>query len=386
MPLSTSRRMAFLKQSEIRAMTRECVAAGGINLAQGICDTPVPPEVLRGAEAAMRDGHNIYTRYDGVAELRQAIATLLERRQGLRFDPEGEIVVTSGSTAAMMGACLGLLDPGDEVLLFEPYYGYHVDTLLAVGAVPRAVTLEPPDWRFDAEQLRRSVTESTRAIIVNSPSNPSGKVFSRAELELIADLAVERDLFVFTDEIYEHFLYDGAQHTSPATLERIADRTITIGGFSKTLSITGWRIGFSASRRGWAERLGTVNDLVYICAPAPLQYGVASALGELDDAFYARLAAEHLAKRDRLCATLERVGLTPYVPQGAYYVLADVSRLPGSTSKQRVMALLGQAKVAAVPGEAFFREGGHELARFCFAKTDADLEEACRRLEAWGGG
>jgi len=363
-------------------MTLECTRVGGINMSQGVCDTPVPDAVRRAAQAAIAEGHNIYTRYDGVPELRNAIAKKLERQNGLHFTGDGDIVVTSGSSSAFYGACLAVLDPGDEVVLFEPYYGYHADTLTAVGAEARFVTLAPPSWTFDANDVERAVTPKTRAIVVNTPTNPCGKVFTRAELEMIAWVAERHDLFVLTDEIYEHFVYDGRRHTSPAALPRLAARTITIGGFSKTFSITGWRIGFSAAPHAYAERLGYIHDLIYICAPAPLQMGVARGLGELGDEFYAALRDEYQKKRDKFCCALEAAGIPPLVPQGAYYVLADTSRLPGKTSKERVMHLLERTGVASVPGAAFY--GGNEgdtLARFCFAKTEADLDEACRRLD-----
>jgi aminotransferase len=378
-------RTRFLAQSEIRNMTTECTRLGGLNLSQGVCDTPVPEVVRRAAQAAIEDGCNTYTRFDGLPELRHAIARKLSRHNQIDVTGEGDVVVTSGSSAAFYGACLAVLDPGDEVVLFEPHYGYHLDTITAVGAEARIVTLRPPDWTFAPEALRAAITERTRAIVVNTPANPCGKVWSPAELELVADVAGEHDLFVLTDEIYEHFVYDRRPHVSPGSLPRLAARTITINGFSKTLSITGWRVGFSAGRREHLERLGLINDLVYICAPAPLQRGVAQALESLDDGFYDALGREYQDKRDKICAALDRGGLTPYPPQGAYYVLADMSRLPGSTSKAKVMHLLERVGVAAVPGAAFFRgtEGDH-LARFCFAKTGEDLDEACRRLERVG--
>jgi aminotransferase len=374
--------MRFLKQSEIRNMTLECTRAGGINMSQGVCDTPVPDEVRRAAKAAIDEGCNIYTRYDGVPELRAAISKKLRRMNGLDFSPDGEIVVTSGSSSAFYAVCLAILDPGDEIVLFEPYYGYHLDTATSLGAGARFVTLRPPEWSFSAEDLERAVTPKTRAIVVCTPTNPSGKVFTEAELRVVADVAERHDLFVVTDEIYEHFVYDGRRHLSPASLPGLRDRTITVGGFSKTFSITGWRIGFSAAKREVAERLGFINDLVYICAPAPLQMGVARALERLDDGFFENLAVEYVKKRDKFCAALERAGIPPIVPQGAYYVLADTSRLRGTTSKERVLDLLERAGVAAVPGSAFYQgSGGEMLARFCYAKTDADLDEACRRLE-----
>lgn len=364
-------------------MTLECTRVGGINLSQGVCDTPVPDAVRKAAQAAIDDGYNIYTRYDGLPELRSAIARKLAA-QGLTYDPDGEIVVTSGSSAAFYGAARAVFDPGDEAVLFEPYYGYHLDTLRSLGVHARFVTLEAPDFALTESALEHALSDKTRAIVVNTPCNPSGKVFSRSELALIARSAQQRDLFVMTDEIYEHFVYDGRTHVSPATVDGLRDRTITISGFSKTLSITGWRIGFSACPRPIAERLGYLNDLVYICAPAPLQAGVAQALEVLDRGFYESLSRDYQVKRDRICGALHRAGITPHVPQGAYYVLADMRRVPGDSSKARVMTLLEATGVAAVPGSAFFHgDDGDHLARFCYAKTEADLDEACRRLEAY---
>ena len=374
-------RMRFLQQSEIRNMTLECTRLGGINLSQGVCDTPVPEVVRRAAKSAIDEGYNIYTRYDGLAELRQTLSKKLAAH-GLEYSAEGEIVVTCGATGAFFGACSALLDPGDDVVVFEPYYGYHVDTLRSLGAQARYVTLRPPDWSFSAEELERAASEKTRAIVVNTPGNPSGKVFTRSELETIARFAERHDAFVVTDEIYDHFLYDGREHVSPASVGGLFERTVTIGGLSKTFAVTGWRIGFSASPARLAQRLGFVNDLVYVCAPAPLQLGCARGLEALDARFYEELAADYTNKRDRICSALSRAGLEPLVPEGAYYVLADTSRLPGTSSKQRALHLLEKTGVASVPGAAFYAgDAGDRLARFCFAKTDADLDEACRRLE-----
>jgi len=242
--LRSSKQMAFLRQSEIRNMTLECVKVSGINLSQGVCDTELPESVRLGAAAAMLEGTNTYTRYDGLTPLRQAIAQKVLRDTGACIDPETEVLVTSGATGAFYAACLGLFDPGDEVVLFEPYYGYHVDTLRAVSVTPRFVPLDGQDWSFSVQTLRQALGPKTRAIVINTPGNPSGKVFTRAELEQIAALAREFDLYVITDEIYEYFLYDGRTHVSFATLPGMRERTLTLGGFSKTFSITGWRIGY----------------------------------------------------------------------------------------------------------------------------------------------
>jgi aminotransferase len=380
--LELSKRASHIVQAEIRSMSIECEKVGGINLAQGVCDTEVPLPVQRGVQVAMQQGINSYTRFDGLAELRRAIARKMRDYNGIPADPESEVIVSAGSTGSFYCACLALLNPGDEVILFEPYYGYHVNTLLAVEAVPAYVTMRPPDWSFALEDLEKAVTPRTRGIMVNTPANPSGKVFSYQELEAIADFATRHDLFVFTDEIYEYFLYDGQRHISPGALPGMAERTITISGFSKTFSITGWRIGYSISDARWTQMIGYMNDLIYVCAPAPLQYGVAIGIEELKPDFYQALSAEYAGKRARICQALERAGLPPHTPQGAYYVLTDVSRLPGATSKEKAMHLLARTGVASVPGEAFFHGGdGENLVRFCFAKTDEELEEACRRIE-----
>ncbi|WHZ23896.1 MAG: Aspartate aminotransferase [Nitrospira sp.] len=376
-----NQRMERLAQSEIRAMTQACARVNGINMAQGVCDTAVPPVVAQGAQRAIDLGVNIYTRYDGLPELRQAIAKKLATDNHLTVDPEQEVTVSAGATGSFHCACLALLNPGDEVIVFEPYYAYHISALVAVEAVPLVVPMHPPDWTFSPEDVRNAVTDRTRAIVLNTPGNPSGKVFSREELEWIADLARRHDLFVFTDEIYEYFLFDGRRHISVATLPEMAGRTITIGGYSKTFSITGWRIGYSAAQAKWAQLIGAMNDLLYVCAPAPLQYGVAKGIEELPPSFYRQLAQEYQEKRDRFCRALSQAGIPPAVPQGAYYVLADVSRLPGATGKDRAMYLLERTGVAGVPGEAFFSSrAGHRFVRFCFAKTEGDLAEACERL------
>lgn len=375
-------KLAQLGPSEIRAMTQACTKANGLNMAQGVCDTPVPVPVREAAKQAMDRGFNTYTRFDGLAELRQALAKKLAGYNGIQADPDVNITVSAGATGSFHCACAALLNPGDEVILFEPYYQYHATALKSVDVIPVVVRMQPPDWTISLAELEHAVTDRTRAIVVNSPGNPSGKVFSRAELEGIAGIAARHDLFVFTDEIYEYFLYDGRQHVSIATLPDMAERTITIGGYSKTFSITGWRIGYSVAAERWAHLIGVMNDLLYVCAPAPLQMGVAAGINELPDSYYQEMAREFQRKRDRFCEALSRARLTPSIPQGAYYVLADASRLPGNTGKARAMALLETAGVAAVPGDAFFSgPEGSRFLRFSYAKTDADLDEACRRLE-----
>ena len=380
-----NQRMAALAHSEIRAMTQACIKANGLNMAQGVCDTPVPPLVLRAAAQALERGKNVYSRFDGLPELRKAIAKKLGQYNGIVADPETDVTVSAGATGSFHCACLALLNPGDEVILFEPYYQYHISALLAVEAVPVMVKMRVPDWTFSTAEVERAITPRTKAIIVNSPGNPSGKVFSRQELESIAATVQQHDLFAFTDEIYEYFLYDGRTHVSFATLPGMAGRTITIGGYSKTFSITGWRIGYSVAAARWAQAIGAMNDLLYVCAPTPLQAGVAVGIQELQGSFYRDLARDYGRKRDRFCQALAKAGLTPSIPQGAYYVLADASRLPGITGKERAMSLLETIGLAGVPGEAFFSgPEGRQFIRFSYAKIDSDIDDACQRLARLG--
>jgi len=363
-------------------MTTACNRVEGINLAQGVCDTGVPEPVIRAAKEAMDKGINTYTRFDGLANLRQALAHKLTTYNAIKANPETDITVSNGATGAFQCACMALLNPGDEIIVFEPYYGYHISTLLAIEAVPRLVPLQGQNWEFCLDDVVHALTDRTRAILVNTPGNPSGKVFTKNELETLAALAQQHDLLVFTDEIYEYFLYDQHEHLSIASLAGMTDRTITISGYSKTFSITGWRIGHSVAPAPYAELIGAMNDLLYVCAPAPLQYGVAIGIQELGPSFYQEVRQSFQGKRDLFCAVLERVGLPPTIPQGAYYVLADVSRIPGRTGKERAMWILGKTGVAGVPGEAFFQaDRGRQYIRFSFAKTDGDLNEACERLQ-----
>jgi aminotransferase len=371
-------------QSEIRAMSVECDRVGGINLAQGICDTELPLPVANGAIDAIHAGHNIYTRLDGIATLRQSISEKLQQYNGITADPDTQVLVTNGATGALYASLLALLNPGDEVIVFEPFYGYHVSTLISLRIQPVIVPLTQPDWQLDLDALRNAITPRTRAIIVNTPSNPSGKVFDLAECEALADIAIQHDLFVFTDEIYEYFLFDGNRHISLATLPGMAERTITISGLSKTFSITGWRVGYLAADPQWISAIGYFHDLTYVCSPAPLQYGAAEGLRQLQNsAFYTSLSTEYQFKRDQLCAALSDSGLTPSIPGGAYYVLADASRIEGSTAREKARKLLATTGVAAVAGSAFFTNGrGENILRFCFGKKPADLDQACEALRS----
>ncbi|HET9753213.1 MAG TPA: pyridoxal phosphate-dependent aminotransferase, partial [Myxococcales bacterium] len=363
-------------------MTRECERVGGINLGQGICDLPTPPLVRDGAIRAIRENRSTYSFAEGTLELRKAIAEKLGRDNGLKADAASEICVTVGASGAYAAAINALLDPGDGILFFEPYYGYHLNAALVSGLVPQFVTLSPPDFTLREEALEAAITGATRAVVVCTPSNPSGKMFSREDLSALARVAKKHDLLVITDEIYEYIRYDGRPHLSPATVGGLRDRTVSIMGLSKTFSITGWRLGYAVAPAGLTRAITLVNDLYYVCAPTPLQLGAAAGFAA-PRSYFDELQSGYQRKRDAICSALSAAGLPPIVPQGAYYVLADCSRLGLPTSRDAAMHLLETARVASVPGSAFYRGAeGEKLLRFCFAKDDEVLDEACRRLRA----
>ena len=373
-------RLQGLLQSEIRRMTRECERVGGINLGQGICDLPTPPLVRDGAIAAIRENRSTYSFAEGAAELRQAIAKKLQRDNGLRADPASEICVTVGASGAYAAAIHALLDPGDGILLLEPYYGYHLNAAIVAGFTPEFLALSPPDFALREEALEAAITPRTRAVVLCTPSNPSGKMYSREELSALARVADRHDLLVITDEIYEYIRYDGRPHLSPASIPELAARTVTIMGLSKTFSITGWRLGYTFAPAEMTKAISLVNDLYFVCAPTPLQLGAAAGFAA-PASYFSELQSGYQRKRDVICAALRRAGLPPIVPQGAYYVLADCSRLGFATSREAAMHVLEATRVASVAGSAFYRGAeGDKLLRFCFAKDDTVLEVACGRL------
>jgi aminotransferase len=361
-------------------MSRECERVGGINLGQGICDLPTIPELVEGACDAIAGSKATYSKFEGIDPLRQKIARKIERFNKFRVDPDREVVVTVGSTGGFTAAATATLNDGDEVILFEPYYGYHLNTLKVLGIVPRFVPLHTPDWSIDFDELRAAFGPKTRGIVVCTPSNPCGKVFTREELTRIAALCREFGAWVYTDEIYEYIIFDGHEHVSIASIDR--DVAITISGFSKTFSVTGWRIGYVAADAKVMQPIGLINDLFYVCAPTPLQWGIARAL-DIGEEYYRNLAADYQKKRDMLASALDEAGFRPSVPQGAYYMLAEIPD-EFRDDREAAQALLDSTRVASVPGSAFFvSEAGKKMLRFCFAKDFAALEEACRRIRAF---
>lgn len=374
-------RLAKLAISDIRAMTIACQAKGGINLGQGVCDLPTPEPVARGAIRAIEDHIATYAHPMGIAELRQAVARKVETLYGVSYDPSSEVVITSGATGGFAASILALCEPGDEIILFEPYYGYHLNTVLSLGLVPVLVPLVPPTWQIEREALERAVTSKTRAIVICTPSNPGGKVLSEAERELLADFCQSHNLIAFCDEIYEHIVFDGKRHLPLQQLPQMRDRCVTLTGLSKTFSITGWRIGYLTTTAEAASRIAIAHDLLYVCAPTPLQLGSLAGMIETPRPYYDELSAMYQRKRDILCSALEDAGLRPYWPAGAYYVLADVRKLGCATSRQAEMKLLDEVGIAAISGTSFYQDPvGETMLRFCFAKPDDVLSDAAARL------
>ncbi|WP_420457202.1 pyridoxal phosphate-dependent aminotransferase [Rubrivirga sp.] len=378
-----------LRQSDIRAVTFEVNRVGGINLGQGICDLATPPEIVEATVEALRHGPQIYTAYNGTPDLRAAIAEKARSFNAIPLDGPASVVVTSGSTGAFVAAVLTLCEPGDEVVLFEPFYGYHAGILRLHGVRPVAVPLAKAEgrWAFDADRLAAAISPQTKAVVVCTPANPSGKVWAEDELGPLYEIAERHDLWVVTDEIYEHMVYDGRRHVSPASLDGAFERTVTLSGVSKTFNMTGWRLGYAIAPTVVADKLGLVNDLVAICAPAPLQHGLAAAL-PMPDAYYAEMLADYAAKRTRMVDALRACGFDADPPEGAYYVLAGLGDRLGTPGFEDARAatttLIETAGVACVPGPSFFADpaDGDGHLRFCYAKERPVLDEACDRLVA----
>jgi aminotransferase len=381
-----SKRVQGFTESVIREMTRVSAQYGGVNLAQGFPNFPPPRELVEAAHRALDGDFHQYAITWGARNLREAIAAKFERFYGKRVDPERQVTVCCGSTEAMLSTLLAVLDPGDEIVIFEPFYENYGPGSIISGAKPVFVPLEPPDFSFDPDRLARAFTPRTRAIIFNTPNNPTGKVFTRKELEIIAELCQRHDVIAITDEIYEHMVYDGHEHIPIATLPGMWDRTVTISGVSKSYSVTGWRIGYTISAPQIADGIRRAHDFVTVGAPAPLQEAAVTALN-LPMAYYDTLRDTYQARRDLLRGLLDKAGFKTFEPRGAYYILTECAHflerygLPDDTAL--AMYLIKEVGVATVPGSSFYAhpELGRTKIRFCFPKTDDVLLEAGQRLQ-----
>jgi len=379
--LTGSRKALQFTESVIREMTRLSEKHGGVNLSQGFPDFAAPAAVKEAACAAINAEVNQYAVTWGARPLREAIARAFTSRYGIEVIADEQVTVCCGATEAMMSTMTAIIDPGDEVIVFEPFYeNYGPDAILS-GATPRYVTLHEPDWRFDPDELAAAFNAKTKAIIINTPNNPTGKVFTRQELETIAALCQKWDAIAISDEIYEHIIYDGCTHVPIAAIPGMAERTVTLNSLSKTYSVTGWRVGWTISPPSLTGAIRKVHDFLTVGAPAPLQEAGAVALG-LPDQYYLDLAAKYRRLRDILLDVLERNHFTCYRPSGAYYIMTDIAGFGFSDDVEFARYLVRDVGVAAVPGSSFYKhaEKGRTKLRFCFCKKDETLADAERRL------
>ena len=380
----SSERASKFTESVIREMTRICLKHQGVNLAQGFPDFPAPLEVKEAAIEAIRADFNQYAITWGTINLRQAIAEKFAWYNGVTIDPEREITVCCGSTEAMISSLMAIVNPGEEVIVFEPFYeNYGPDTILC-EARPRFITLHEPDWHFDEKELTRAFNNKTKAIILNTPNNPTGKVFSYEELQFIADLCLKWNVIAVTDEIYEHILYDGAKHISIASLPGMRDQTITINSISKTYSLTGWRVGWAIASPSLTAAIRKVHDFLTVGAPHPLQEAAETAL-RIDRSYYQTLAKEYEERRDFLARVLDEAGFRIYRPHGAYYIMTDVKHFGFSDDVAFAFYLVEKFGVATVPGSSFYSRSslGATKVRFCFPKKRETLEQAVEKLRAF---
>lgn len=373
-------------ESVIREMTRISSARGGINLAQGFPDFD-PPQIIRQAAIdAIQQGWNQYAVTFGEADLREAIARKALHYNRIECDPHTEVTVTCGATEAMIATLKALVNPGDEIIIFEPFYeNYGPDAILS-GARPRYVTLRSPDWSYDSKELTAAFNRNTKAIIINTPNNPTGKVFSRKELEEIGCLCIKWDAMAITDEIYEHILYDQEKHISMASMDGMAARTVTINSLSKTYSVTGWRVGWAIAGPDITSRIRKVHDFLTVGAPTPFQKAGVCALN-MPETYYTALQERYNDARNRICTVLKTVGFDVEVPKGAYYIMAHtgvlMDRYQDVGANSFSLKLLDMTGIATVPGTAFYHSPamGHDQVRFCFAKNEQTIEAVCRKLE-----
>jgi len=376
-----SQRTSQFTESVIREMTRLAIQHHAVNLAQGFPDFSAPEEIKRAAQDAIAADFNQYAITWGAKPFREAIAAKYRKWYGMDVDPEREITVCCGATEGMIAALLAVTNPGDEIIIFEPYYENYGPDALLCDAQRKLVRLSPPDWSFDPDELRRAFSSTTKAIILNSPNNPTGKVFTRAELQIIANLCQEFDALAITDEIYEHIVYEGASHIPIATLPGMRERTVLVNSMSKTYSVTGWRVGFVLAAPDLTDSIRKVHDFLTVGAAAPLQQAGVVALS-LPDSYYKKLSVEYQKRRDLLSHRLMQAGFRCFCPKGAYYIMTDISAFGFSDDVSFVRHMIESVGVAAVPGSSFFSDSnaGSSIIRFCFCKKYETLEEAGVRL------
>ena len=379
--IRSARRVSSFADSVFGEMTRLAKLHNAVNLSQGFPDFEAPQSIKDAACAAIQGEQNQYAPPYGTQAFRESISSDFTRRHGVRVIADEQVTVCCGSTEAMMATMLACVDPGDEVIVFEPFYENYGPDAIVAGAEPKYVRLREPDWRFDPDELTRAFTNRTRAIVINSPNNPTGKVFTHEELQLIADLCQRWDVLAISDEIYERIVYTGHAHVPMASIPGMAERTITTSGLSKTYSVTGWRIGWAISPPSLTGGIRKMHDFLTVAAPTPFHDAGVAAMS-LPDEFYAGLAADYQAKRDLMVDILGRHGFTCYQPGGAYYVMADVSRFGFSSDSEFAQYLVKEIGVAAVPGSSFYIDpaAAPKTVRFCFSKRIDTLHEADRRL------
>lgn len=367
----------------LRQVTIAVQKVGGVNLSQGTCQLPVPELVQQAACDAIKEGINRYTNSKGLDSLRGALSTKLKSFNKIQAsDPDKNLIVTCGATGAFEGVCATLLNPGDEVVLFEPYYPYHMQTLKRHNAKITAIPLNAPDWKLDTAALKKAVTAKTKFILINTPLNPTGKVFSKEELLEIRDITAPFNTLLVTDEIYEYMVFDGLKHVSAASLPGLEDRVITMGGYSKTFAITGWRIGYIVAPEPLVSSIAQIVDAIYVCPPAPLQEAVARGITGLGDEFFSDIAKKYQQKRDRFSASLEKVGIKPLPIQGAYYIVASFEDKDSKlSSNEFVYKMIDKVGVGSVPANDFVRDPSNsKWVRFCISVEDSVLDEAIERM------
>ncbi len=383
--LSLSHRASPLKQSGIRKASARCSEINGINLGQGVCDIPTHDFIKSAAAKAIAENKNLYAPHEGIIELRQTLAQKIKQFNQIEVNPQTEILVSHGSTGSYVSAAKTLFNPGDEVILLEPFYGYHKYILELLGITVVSTRAEQDDYQVDFDKISAIITSKTRGIVICTPCNPSGKVFTKDELIKIGDLAKQHNLYIITDEIYEYITYPGHEHISIASLNDYRDRTITISGFSKTYNVTGWRLGYSYGPEEIIHKMALIHDLLYICPPTPLQYAMVAAL-HLDHSYIDEMRSSFLNKRNLIVKSLRDMGFKMRVPQGSYYLMVDFTDLGFADNDEDASSiLLEKAKVATVPARSFYHDpetGKHQL-RLCFALSEDKIQAAMENIKSF---